>query len=257
MKSIFSTPLLFAMGFAIALSACGGNDAAAPPAAAPFVFSTQTPDRFVRVDRTGEPAIGTALLSRDTTNFPPLDANGNPLNPVNVFNSFNDQRDAFNRGEPVNDARDFAGLLTTGPQPNSLRKIHFEIGPQLRTTLSLTPCSTETVVPPLDDTQVNISPCVDVVAPVVLPDVITFDFNTPAGWPNGRGFDDPVVDRLLAAALLKIGPGAPHNINSLVGIINPWNGTPGVPCDKSAGCTGDESGTPSPAAFPHLRPAHS
>lgn len=257
MKSLFSTPLLFGMGLAAMLSACGGNDAAAPPAAAPFVFSTQTPDRFVRVDRTGEPAIGTALLSRDTANFPPLDANGNPLNPGNAFNNFNDQRDAFNRGEPVNDARDFAGILTTGPQPNSLRKIHFEVRPQLQ-TLQFTPCSTETVEPPTDDTQVNISTCVDVVAPVVLPDVITYDLNAPAGWPNGRGFDDPVVDRLLAAALLQIsGAGAPHNINSLVGIINPWNGTPGVPCDKPAGCTGDESGTPSPATFPHLRPAHS
>ncbi|MBX3326059.1 MAG: hypothetical protein U0223_10740 [Nitrospira sp.] len=257
MKNIFLTPLLFSLGIAVALSACSSNDAAAPPPADPFVFSTQTPDRFVRVDRTGEPAIGTALLSRDTTMFPPLDVNGNPLNPGNIFNNFNDQRDAFNRGNPANDANDFAGILTTGPQPNSLRKIHFEIGPQLR-TLQLTPCSTETVVPPADDTQVNISTCVAVVAPVVLPDVITFDFNTPAGWPNGRGFDDPVVDRLLAAALLHIsGAGAPHNINSLVGVINPWNGTPGMPCDKPAGCTGDESGTPSPTTFPHLRPAHS
>ncbi|NGZ97928.1 MAG: hypothetical protein CV089_17700 [Nitrospira sp. WS110] len=257
MKNTLLLVPLLGLGITVALSACGSEDAAAPPAADPFVFSTQTADRFLRVDRTGEPAIGTALLSRDTTLFPPLDVNGNPLNPGNTFNNLNDQRDAFNRGEPANDARDFASILTTGPQPNSLRKIHFEVGPQLR-TLKLTPCSTETVVPPATDTQVNIMTCVDVVAPVVLPDVITFDLNTPAGWPNGRGFDDPVVDRLLAAALLQIsGAGAPHNINSLVGVINPWNGTPGLPCDKPAGCTGDESGTPSPATFPHLRPAHS
>jgi hypothetical protein len=76
----------------------------------------------------------------------------------------------------------------------------------------------------------------------VLPDVITFDANVPTSWPNGRGYDDPVVDRLLAAALLKIsGPGAPHTINTLVGVINP---------------TKDETGTPLPAAFPYLRPAH-
>lgn len=256
MKNIFLIPLLFGLGIAVALSACSGDDAAAPPPG-PFAFATQTPDNFVRVDRTGEPAIGTALLSRSTTEFPPLDANGSPLNPGNPVNNFNDQRDAFNRGEPINDARDFAGLLTTGPQPNSLRKIHFEVGLQLR-TLGLTPCSTETVVPPANDTQVNIGTCVAVVAPVVLPDVITFDLNSPPGWPNGRGFDDPVVDRLLAAALLRIsGAGAPHNIHSLVGVINPWNGTPGMPCDRPAGCTGDETGTPLPTAFPHLRPAHS
>ena len=241
MRKIFLIPLLFGLGIAVALSACSGDDAAAPPPG-PFAFATQTPDNFVRVDRTGEPAIGTALLSRSTTEFPPLDANGSPLNPGNPVNNFNDQRDAFNRGDPANDARDFAGLLTTGPQPNSLRKIHFEVGPQLR-SLTLTPCSTETVVPPANDAQVNIATCVAVVAPVVLPDVITFDFSATAGWPNGRGFDDPVVDRLFAAALLQIsGAGAPHNINTLVGVINP---------------TGDETGIPSPTAFPHLRPAHS
>lgn len=254
-NTILPIPLL-GLCIAVALSACGSEDAAPPPAADPFVFSTQTPDRFVRVDRTGEPAIGTALLSRDTTQFPPLDTNGNSLNPGNAFNNFNDQRDAFNRGEPARDADDFGSILTTGPQPNSLRNIHFEVGPQLRKN-NFTPCSTETLSPPVNNTQVDIATCVEQVKDVVLPDVITFDFSTPAGWPNGRGFDDPVADRLLAAALLKIGPGAPHDINSLVGIINPWNGTPQKPCDKSAGCTGDESGTPSPAVFPHLRPAHS
>ena len=61
------------------------------------------------------------------------------------------------------------------------------------------------------------------------------------GWPNGRGYDDPVVDRLLSAALLRIsGPSPPHTLNTLVGVINP---------------TRDESGTTLPATFPHLRPA--
>lgn len=239
-KNNFLIQLLFGLGIAVALSACNGDDDAAPPAANPpsdpFAFSTQTPDQFVRVDRTGEPAIGTALLSRDPVAFPTPTPN-----PPNSFNSFPDQRDAFNRGNPINDAADFAGLLTTGPQPNSLRKIHFEVGPQLR-SLGLTPCSTEAVVPPADDTQVNIDTCVAQAAPVILPDVITFDFSAPPGWPNGRGFDDPVIDRLLAAALLRIsGASAPHNINTLVGVINP---------------TADETGTPLPTAFPHLRPAH-
>lgn len=243
MKKIFYlNQLLIGLGIAVALSACSGDDSSAPspqsgpsPQADPFVFATAVPDLFVRVDRTGQPAVATALLSRSTTMFAPT------VNPGNLFNSFNDQRDAFNRGEPVNDARDFAELLTTGPQPNSLRKIHFEIRPQL-VFLGLTPCSTETVMPPLTDADVDISTCVDQVAPVVLPDVITFDFSAPAGWPNGRGFDDPVVDRLLAAALLQLGQPPLHGINTLVGVINP---------------TGDETGTPLPTGFPHLRPAHS
>ncbi len=205
-----------------------------------FKFSASTKDRYVRVDRTGEPAIATALLSRDPA-LQPTNAAGAPLNPGTVANTFNDQRDALNRGDPANDARDFAGLLTVGPQSNSLRNIHYKIGPALR-ALGLTPCSTETASPPSSNAQVDISTCVAQAAPAILPDVITFDLNTAAGWPNGRGFDDPVVDRLLAAALLRIsGTAPPHNINTLVGVINP---------------TRDETGTPLPPVFPHLRPAH-
>ena len=80
------------------------------------------------------------------------------------------------------------------------------------------------------------------VGPVIIPDVITYDANAVAGWPNGRGFDDPVVDRLIALSLLKIsGPGAPHNIDTLVGVLSPSR---------------DDTGTLSPVAFPHLRAAH-
>ena len=105
--------------------------------------------------------------------------------------------------------------------------------------LGLTPCSTETATPATSEAQVDISVCVAQAAPVILPDVITYDLTAAPGWPNGRGFDDPVVDRLLAAALLRIsGAGAPHGLDALVGVIN---------------TTGDETGTLSPAAFPHLR----
>jgi hypothetical protein len=208
-----------------------------------FNFGSQTADKYVRVDRMGEPALATALLSKTVDSPTPVDGNGKPVNPgsANRFNNFNDQRDAFNRGDPVNDARDFAFILTVGPQPNALANYHYKLGPQMR-TLGLTPCSTETVSPPSGISQVDISTCVAQVAPVVLPDVLTYDPNAPVGWPNGRWFDDPVVDRLLAASLLKIsGPAAPHDINTLVGVINP---------------TKDDTGTLSPTTFPHLRPAH-
>ena len=253
MKTNILLTQLLGLSLVAALSACGSNDPATPVPAGPFVFSTQTPDRFVRVDRMGEPALATALLNRDPIAFPTPTPN-----PPNSINSSPNQRDAFNRGEPTNDVNDFAGILTIGSQPNSLRNIHFEVRPSL-IAARLTPCSTETVSPPGNNTQVNIDTCVAQAASVILPDVITFDFDAVPnpGWPNGRSFDDPVVDRLLAAALLRLGPAPLHNINSLVGVINPWNGTPGMPCDKAVGCTGDESGTPSPTAFPHLRPARS
>jgi len=241
MKALLSFATLLA-GVAVAaiVAGCGGGGGGDDES---FDFRSEAADRFVRVDRMGEPALATALLSRNVDNPTPVDANGNIVNPGggNKFNSFNDQRDAFNRGDPVNDARDFAFMLTQGPQPNSLANYHYKLGPQLR-TLGLTPCSTETATPPSGIGQIDISTCVAQVAPVVLPDVVTLDPEAPTSWPNGRAFDDPVVDRLLAAALLKIsGTGAPHNINTLVGVINP---------------TRDETGTPSPATFPHMRPPY-
>jgi hypothetical protein len=237
-KLIMAAKILAGMGVAAALAGCGGGGG---NNGGDFNFNTASADHYVRVDRMGEPAVATALLSKTENSPTPVDGNGNPVNPgsTNKFNNFNDQRDAFNRGDPVNDARDFAFILTQGPQINSLASYHYELGPQLR-TLGLTPCSTETVSPPANISQVNISTCVAQVAPVVLPDVITYDPNAAVGWPNGRTFDDPVVDRLLAAALLKIA-GGPHTINTLVGVINP---------------TKDETGTASPGTFPHLRAAN-
>jgi hypothetical protein len=228
--------LAVALGTATALVSCGGGD----NNAGPFAFSTAGPERYARIDRMGQPAVGTALLSNITGSPLPVDGNGQPVNPgaQNPFNNFDSQRDALNRGDPANDARDFAFMFTRGPQTNSLANIHFKLGPQMR-GLGLTPCSTETVVPPASSADVDISTCVAQAGPVVLPDVTTYNPNATAGWPNGRRFDDPVIDRLLAAALLKLT--APHTLDALVGTLN---------------ATGDESGIASPTTFPFLRDAH-
>ena len=239
MKTLYSAvKVVAALGVAAVLGGCGGGGG---DGSDPYSFRSDANDRYVRIDRMGEPALATALLSSKVNDPTPVDGNGKPVNPgsSNKYNSFDDQRDALNRGDPINDARDFAYILTVGPQINSLANYHYKLGPQLR-SVGLTPCSTEKVTPPSGIADIDISTCVAQAAPAVLPDVITYDPNTAVGWPNGRGFDDPVVDRLLAASLLKIsGPGAPHNIDTLVGIINPAK---------------DDSGTPSPATFPYLRP---
>ncbi len=231
-----SAPCLL-LAATLTLAACGGGGS---DGVGPFAFATATPDRYARIDRMGQPALGTALLSRNNGAPAPVNENGILVNPdpTNPFNTFGNQRDALNRGDPVNDARDFAFMLTRGPQINSLANFHFKLGPQMR-MLGLTPCSVEIVTPPLSPADVDISSCVAFAGPVILPDVITYNPNAPVGWPNGRGFDDPVIDRLLAAALLRIG--APHTLDDLVGTIN---------------ATADETGTPLPATFPFLRAAH-
>jgi hypothetical protein len=217
------------------LAGCGGGGG-------DYNFNLLGVDRYVRVDRTGNPALASALLSRVNGNPVPVDGNTTTVNPGagNVFNSFDNQRDAFNRGDPVNDARDFAFMMTVGPQVNALANYHFKLGPQLR-SLSLVPCSRETVVQPRSISDIDLTTCATQVAPVIFPDVLTLDPNVTASWPNGRTFDDPVVDRLLAAALLDITSAPGQTLNSLVGVINPVT---------------DETGTASPAKFPHLRAAH-
>jgi len=191
-----------ATGICIAtlLASCGGGGSSSG-----FDFNLSTVDRYVRIDRMGEPAVATALLSRNNGNPVPVDGNGLPVNPGagNMFNSFDNQRDAFNRGEPLNDFRDFAFMLTQGPQVNALANYHFKLRPQLF-ALNLVPCSTETTVPPASIADISLTTCVNQVVNVVFPDVLTLNPNLATSWPNGRGFDDRVVDRLLAAALLKI-----------------------------------------------------
>lgn len=231
-----STVLLAVAAVAV-IASCGGSS---DDGVGAFAFSTAAPEAFVRVDRTGQPALASALLSRTDGVPAPVDGAGRAINPgaLNAFNRFDNQRDALNRGNPINDAADFAFMLTRGPQVNSLANYHFKLGPQLR-LLGLVPCSTETVVPPASSADVNIDTCVAQAAPVVVPDVMTYNPNAAPGWPNGRRYDDPVVDRLLAAALLRLG--APHGLDDLVGTIN---------------ATQDETGTPLPSAFPFLRAAH-
>ena len=199
--------------------------------------------------------MGTALLSRATGVFITT-SGGAILNPGIPTNTFNVQRDQLNRGDPVNDGRDFAATYVAGPQSNSLQNIHFKIARELR-SLGLTPCSTEPAGGATAKEQVNVDVCVAQAAPVIIPDVIIYDFQAPEGFPNGRTYDDPVADRLLAAALLRIsGPGAPHNINSFLGVLNTWNGPAGQPCASPCQRTGDETNVFSPATFPYLRPAY-
>jgi hypothetical protein len=249
----------------VLLSACGGGgdndpvvDNTPRPPASEFAFDETPSDSalFLRVDRTGAPAVATALLSRNVPGPTIVNAAGAIVNPGQAANTFNDQRDQLNRGDPVNDGRDFAGTFVAGPQPNSLKNIHFKIGPELR-SLGLTTCSTEPAGGAATFNDVNVDVCVAQAAPVIIPDVIVYNFDAPEGFPNGRTFDDPVADRLLTAALLRISPvggaPAPHGLDALTGVIDPWNGPTGQPCAAPCRFTGDETSTFSPATFPYLR----
>lgn len=92
-------------------------------------------------------------------------------------------RDQFNSGEPQDDG-DYSEQIVP-----RLSTIHFELDDDLQAS-GLTPC-------PLDR-------CIQQAVPGIVPDVIHLKVAGPDGFPNGRTLDDPVVDRLIAIALLDL-----------------------------------------------------
>ena len=185
--------------------------AAAPLTPGDYNVRVDGPARYVRVDRMGQPAVGTALLSRAPGSRP----NGD------------NQRDALNRGSPASDTSFVPEMLAT------LTTLLQQLNPAFAAA-GVTPCSKGV------GSAINIDKCVVQVAPVIVPDVVTFDLDRPTSWPNGRGFDDPVVDRLLALALIDLDV---YDINLL------WN----LPLNPP-GNEGNRSDQ-SPGVFPYLRPA--
>ena len=189
-----------------------------PPAPAPAPLTPGTynmrvdgPERYVRVDRMGQPAVGTALLSRAPGSRP----NGG------------NQRDALNRADPAGDTAFVPEMLAT------LTTLLQQLDPAFAMA-GVTPCSQGA------GSTIDIDKCVVQVAPVIVPDVITFDLDRPTSWPNGRAFDDPVVDRLLALALIDLDI---YDIDLL------WNLPLNPPGNE--GNRNDQS----PGTFPYLRPA--
>lgn len=65
------------------------------------------------------------------------------------------------------------------------------------------------VVPPTA-APLDVTPCLTqavdgrTIASIVVPDVLTFDVTKPNGFPNGRYYDDPVIDLELNALMLDL-----------------------------------------------------
>jgi hypothetical protein len=75
-----------------------------------------------------------------------------------------------------------------------------------------TPTTTPTPTPTPAGSR-NVGPCLSQVIPgtggatpasLVIPDTLKLDLSKPAGFPNGRRLEDPVVDILLAALFLDV-----------------------------------------------------
>ncbi len=81
---------------------------------------------------------------------------------------------------------------------------------------------TPTPTPTPGPVSFNVQPCIDQiavpgrsVAQLVLPDTISIDLGQPSGFPNGRRFDDPVIDVTLAVLLLDLKTHTPGTLANI------------------------------------------
>ncbi|MCA9729373.1 MAG: DUF4331 family protein [Candidatus Eisenbacteria bacterium] len=127
-----------------------------------------------------------------------VDRMGMPAIATAVISSGN--KDAYNAADPTDDAAgDFVADITA-----NVGGLHQALDDDL-TGAGLTPCAT--------------GDCVSQAAPLVVPDVLRIDPSQPAGFPNGRGLADPVIDVTLAVVLLDL---SVHGAGTLAGLpLNP------------------------------------
>ncbi|MFT5583322.1 MAG: hypothetical protein ACI9VR_000900 [Cognaticolwellia sp.] len=162
-------------------------------------------------DDTGE-ADAYVFASAEASAYTRVDRVGMPAINTAVIAS----KDAYNQADPADDANgDFVAEIVA-----SLNFLHGALDDDL-TGLGLTPCDVDT--------------CVAQAAPLVVPDTLQIDTTGTAGFPNGRGLEDPVIDVTLAVVLLDL---SVHSAVTLVG-VNPTAN------DKAFQAT-----------FPYLAPAH-
>ena len=121
--------------------------------------STNVPD--VQIDRMGRPAIATVFIPN------------NPIPPDRISDGKPSAKSAFNHTDPVNDQAMWRG----------------EVVDTLTTLFSLNDATDPN---PGDDPAK-----IQGLANFLLPDILTFDTSSSAGFPNGRGLNDDVIDTEL------------------------------------------------------------
>lgn len=158
-----------------------------------FTFRTDDPSMYMQVDRSGMPAVSTALIPAE-------------------------RKDAYNQADPADDA----ALMFAGDLLGSLGAIHMALDDDL-TGAGLAPCDMTGAMPACAYQEV--APGVPVVS-LVVPDTIKVNPAGAAGFPNGRQLTDPVMDVTLSIILLDLTSmdgcgGMACTATTLVGLLNP------------------------------------
>lgn len=163
-----------------------------------FVFRTDPPGDYTRVDRMGMPAVSTALIA---------------------------SKDDYNDADPTDDV---AGTYVSEIVA-TLNVLHGALdADDLIANNGLTPCdmadNNGDMLP--DCVGQEVVPGGPTVAGLVLPDTIKIDPAGASGFPNGRGLADPVIDVTLAVILLDM---TVHSPTLLAGLpLNPPQNDVGV-----------------------------
>ncbi|MEN3342248.1 MAG: hypothetical protein V7644_1652 [Actinomycetota bacterium] len=121
--------------------------------------STNVPD--LQIDRMGRPAIATVFIPN------------NPIPPDRVVDGKSSLKSTYNHSDPANDQANFRG----------------EIVDSLTTLFSLNDATDPN---PGDDASQ-----IQGLANFLLPDILTYDTASTAGFPNGRKLNDDVIDTEL------------------------------------------------------------
>lgn len=196
-------------------STSDGDSSTTAEPVGPFVFDETPYEDYVQVDRKGFPAVNTGL------------------------NLLGD-KDAYNVASPQDDA----ALMFATNIFESLETLHLG-APGMQTpdntgldddlaAFGLDPC----VTPPLP-----MDSCDDQGGPFAIPDVLVIDLDDPAGFPNGRRLEDPVLDVIFAVLLLDLDT---HDVTTFLDLDG--DGTLGPSLNPL------ENDVAFPGAFPYLAP---
>ena len=127
------------------------------------------PEALKQVDRMGNPAVNTALISA-------------PF------------KDAFNFGEPKDDAKNFTGVIA-----NQILTLdgRFHTCANGSTSGAIAACNDPKTLPACLTAASACNPNLSLLASLAIPDVLRFASNVADGYPNGRRLADHTTDLLI------------------------------------------------------------
>ena len=155
---------------ALCLASCGDTGTDYSPDPGTYSFDSSPASAYTQVDRHAAVEAGTVGIAATA---------GLGIAPV---------RDRYNASSPEEDAKGVWVAEIT----KSVTALHGALDDDL-VAAGLVPAT--------------VSESLAQAGPVIVPDTIKYNPDQPTNYPNGRRLIDPVVDRTIAAALLRLGTG--------------------------------------------------